>query len=234
VTLAPENFEQHSPSVRRVLDNPRPAWRGRMHKWMIPVAVVFAIALVIMAESGVAKGAAALYGLACIGLYAASAAAHHKIWEPARLHQLFQLDQSMIMAFIAASSAPVAYAVGGGTGWLLFGGMALGAVVGIVAIMLPFHPPRGFMNSLFFLVGWWPILFVLPLRSGIGGAGLALLIGGGAVFTLGALIVGSQRPNPNPNVFGYHEIWHVFVIVGNVVHAVLATLLLTGHAPLAL
>ena len=201
---------------------------------MVPVAALFAVVLVIVADSGMARAVAALYGVACIGLYAASGAAHYKVWEPRRLHRHFQADQSMIMAFIASTSAPVAYAVGGTSGLLLFGGMVLGATIGIVAIWLPFHPPRGFMNTLFLLISWWPIFFVFPLVDGLGGGGFALLLGGGTIFTLGALIVGAQWPDPNPHVFGYHEIWHVFVILGNAAHAVLAYLILTGNAPISL
>ncbi len=205
-----------------------------MHKWMIPVSVLGTVFLVIAADSGLPKLIALLYGFACIGLYTASAAAHYKVWDPRRLHTHFQVDQSMIMFFIAASTAPVAYAVGGGTGLLLFSGMLVGTTLGIITIWLPFHPPRGFMNTLFFIVGWWPIMFSVSLARGLGGLGMILLLGGGAVFTIGALIVGFQRPDPNPNVFGYHEIWHVFVIVGNIVFAVLNYLILTGHAPLSL
>ncbi len=205
-----------------------------MHRWMIPVAVGIFIWLIVIAEPGTAKVVGAIYGLVCIGLYTVSAAAHLRVWDPKRLHLLFQFDHSMIMIFIAGSTAPMAYAIGGGTGWLLFGGMVLGTGLGLIAIWLPFHPPRGFMNTLFFIVGWWPILFTLPLQRGLGGGGLALLLAGGAVFTIGALIVGFQRPDPNPNVFGYHEIWHIFVIVGNLVHLFLVYLILTGHAPIAL
>ncbi len=224
--------DAYSPSVRRVLDLPRPKWRGKMHKWMIPVAAAGCIFLVAVAQSDAARGVALGYGLAAIGLYSASALAHYRVWEPSRLHKLFMLDQSMILVYIAASTAPVAYAVGGGLGWLLVGGMSFLALAGIVTIWLPFHPPRGMMNTIFLITGWWPIFFVVPIARGIGGAGIAILLAGGAVFTVGALIVGGQRPNPNPYVFGYHEIWHVFVIVGSVVHFVLFALILTGKAPL--
>lgn len=205
-----------------------------MHKWMIPVAVVAAVVLVVVADSGLPKAIAALYGVACIGLYSASAAAHYRVWEPSRLHFLFQVDQSMIMAFIAASSAPFGYAIGGAAGAVLFGGMVVGTTLGIITIWLPFHPRRGFMNTLFLLVSWWPVFFSFSLKRSLGGGGLALLLAGGVVFTIGALIVGSQRPNPNPQVFGYHEIWHVFVIVGNAVFFVLAYMILTGRVPLSL
>jgi hemolysin III len=203
-----------------------------MHKWMVPVGVIAAIWLTIVADSGLAKWVAALYGVASVGMYAVSAAAHYKLWDPKRLHLLFQLDHSMIMVFFVASTGPVAYAMGGGSGLLLYLGMVVGTGVGLVAIWLPFHPPRGFINTLFFAIGWWPVLFMFPLVRGLGAGGLALLLGGGAIFTIGALIVGSQRPDPNPHVFGYHEIWHIFVIAGNSVHYVLAYLAVTGQTPL--
>jgi hemolysin III len=221
-----------SPSVRRVLELPRPAWRGRMHKWAVPVSCVVGIALVAVADGGVARFAAALYALATVGLYAVSATAHYRVWSPERLHLLFRMDHSMIMIFISASTAPIALvAVGGTTGWVLFLGMVFGVVTGLIAVWLPFHPPRGFMNTLFLALGWWPILFIVQLADGLGVGGMAMLLGGGAVFTVGAFIVGLQRPNPNPLVFGYHEIWHIFVIVGNAVHYVLAWLIVTGNAP---
>ncbi len=229
VTMTRDEF---SPSVRRVLDLPRPKWRGKMHLWMIPVALFGAVLLQFIAESTSARLVALGYGLAAIGLYSASAAAHYKIWEPARLHKLFMLDQSMILVYISASTAPVAYAIGGGLGWLLVGGMATFALAGIVTIWLPFHPPRGMMNTIFLITGWWPIFFIVPIARSVGSIGIVFLLAGGAVFTVGAIIVGSQRPNPNPHVFGYHEIWHVFVIVGSTVHFVLFALLLAGKAPL--
>ena len=139
----------------------------------------------------------------------------------------------MIMVFMVASTAPIAYAVGDARGWLLFGGMSVGVAAGLIAIWLPFHPPHGFMNTLFFVVGWWPVLFTLPIARALGVGGFALLLGGGAVDTVGALIVGSRRPDPNPHVFGYHEIWHIFVVVGNALHFGLAYAIVSGLTPLS-
>lgn len=203
-----------------------------MHRWMVPVALVALISVVIAADSTGARFVAGLYGLSSMGLYAISATAHYKVWEPKRLHLLFQLDHSMIMVFMVGSTAPIAYSIGGGIGWLLFGGMVAGVGAGLTAIWLPFHPPRGFMNSLFFIVGWWPVLFVIPIARGLGTGGLLLLLLGGVVFTVGALIVGAQRPDPNPQVFGYHEIWHIFVVAGNAAHYVLVYLIVTSQTPL--
>lgn len=203
-----------------------------MHLWMVPVAIAASVWLVFSADSARAAVVAAFFGLASVGLYVVSATAHYKVWEPRRLHLLFQFDHSMIMVFMVASMAPVSYAVGGGTGWLLFGGMSIGVAAGLTAIWLPFHPPRGFMNTLFLLVGWWPVLFTLPIARALGAGGFALLVGGGAVYTVGAVIVGARRPDPNPKVFGYHEIWHIFVVIGNALHFWLAYLVVSGQTPL--
>ena len=200
-----------------------------MHRWMVPVAAVVTLGLVLLAESVGGAVVALVYGLAGIGLYAVSAAAHHKVWDPARLHFLFQLDKSMIMAFIAASTLPVGYAIGGASGFWLTLGMGIGSAIGILLIWAPFHPPRGFTNALFLVVSWWPILFIGAIADGLGSAGLTLLLASAAIYTLGAFVVGSQRPNPNPLVFGYHEIWHIFVIVANALHTVLVALIVSGN-----
>lgn len=200
-----------------------------MHRWMIPVAVVKAIVLTVLGQSVGGAVVGLVYGVASVGLYTVSAAAHYKIWDPARLHFLFRLDQSMIMAFIAASTLPVGYQIGGRSGLWLALGMGIGAAIGIVLIWAPFHPPRGFTNTLFLVVAWWPILFIGAIADGLGSTGLTFLLAGAAVYTIGSLVVGSQRPNINPLVFGYHEIWHVFVIVANVLHTVMVGLIISGN-----
>lgn len=198
---------------------------------MIPVAIVAAVVLTVVADGANAALAGAAYGLGGVGLYTVSAAAHYRIWEPRKLHILFQLDHSMIMVFIVASTIPVGLAIGDGRGLALIIGMAVGASLGLFAIWAPFHPPRGFMNTLFFAVAWWPVFFIGAIGSALGPGGVTLLIVGGAIYSVGALIVGFQRPNPNPQVFGYHEIWHIFVIVANAVHFALVTFIVTGNTP---
>ena len=201
-----------------------------MHRWMVPIAAVATIALVAVAPSTSAAAVGAVFGVGSVSLFFISAVAHYKIWDPVTLGKLFRLDQSMIMIFIAASTLPVGYQIGGRAGLWLSVGMAFGALIGIALIWAPFHPPRGFTNALFLAVAWWPILFIGPISSGLSAVSLWLLFGGAGVYTTGSLVVGSQRPNPNPEVFGYHEIWHIFVIVGNALHFALVALIVTGNA----
>lgn len=199
-----------------------------MHRWMVPVAAIICIGLLAVSDSIESAVVAGVYGVAGIGLYLVSATAHYKVWDSARLHFLFRLDQSMIMTFIAASTLPVAYLIGERSGVWLGAGMAVGALLGIVLIWAPFHPPRGFTNGLFLVVAWWPVLFIRSIADALGPTGLVLLLGGGAVYTLGSVVVGLQRPNPDPEVFGYHEIWHIFVIVAHAIHTVMVGLIVSG------
>ena len=104
---------------------------------MIPVAALGTIWLTLVALETNDKLVAGIYGIGSIGLYAVSAMAHLRVWEPKRLHLLFQFDHSMIMIFIVTSTVPVAYAMGGRNGWLLLTGMAFGAGAGLIQFGCP-------------------------------------------------------------------------------------------------
>jgi hemolysin III len=83
---------------------------------------------------------------------------------------------------------------------------------------MPVHPRAGVMNALYLIVGWYPILYSVPLWHGLGPGGLTLLFAGGLGYTFGAIVVGAHRPDPWPQVFGYHEIFHLFVIAAVTLH----------------
>ncbi len=71
----------------------------------------------------------------------------------------------------------------------------------------------------------------LPSFAGrLGVAKLTLLVAGGVLYTVGAVVLGYQRPNPNPRVFGYHEVWHAFTVAAGLCHYVLILLLVRAAA----
>ena len=92
------------------------------------------------------------------------------------------------------------------------------AAAGITFVWMPVHPRPGVMNTLYLTVGWYPILYGVPLWRGLGPGGFTLLVAGGLCYTIGAVVVGAQRPDPWPQVFGYHEIFHLFVIGAVTLH----------------
>jgi hemolysin III len=152
-------------------------------------------------------------------MFGVSALVHMQVWPAEKWHRLFQLDHTAIFCCFAGTTTPIALlALDGAARWFLLGGMWFGALAGIVAEWLPFHPPRGLMNTIFLVLGWFPILVIVPLWDGLGASGFALLLAGGACYTVGAVIVGAQKPDPWPATFGYHEIWHLLVVIAVALH----------------
>ncbi|MDH3706477.1 MAG: hemolysin III family protein [Acidimicrobiia bacterium] len=213
---------RYSPSVERALTLPRPRWRGAVHKWAFFVSVPVGLAMVAVAPDGRSALAGALFAAGMWAMFGVSALVHLKQWSPGQFHTLFRLDHSAIFFCIAAhASAVLLLALDGRPLQLALGGFWLGAGIGIGAEWLPFHPPRGLMNTMFLVLGWGAVLLLPWLWDSIGVARFALLAFGGVLYTVGAVIVGAQRPDPNPEVFGYHEVWHVFVVLAVICHLLL-------------
>ena len=107
------------------------------------------------------------------------------------------------------------------SGWML--GVAwVGASLGIIAEWTPIHPPAGLVNAVYLILGWSMLAFTPWMISALTTSQAVLLLTGGAAYTVGAIVVGSRWPDPWTDSFGYHEIWHVFVVVAVVLHMAMA------------
>jgi hemolysin III len=208
-----------SPSFVRLLSRPRPSWRGRLHRWAAVASVPAGIALVLAARGATATIGALVFATGVAAMFAVSAVVHWRPWPASRYHRLIQLDHTAIFVCCGATATPVALlALHGAARAALFAGMGIGVVLGVAAEWAPFHPPRGLMNTLFLVLGWYPVLFVPALWRGMDGVTFSLMVAGGLLYTVGAVIVGAQRPDPHPEIFGYHEVWHLFVVVAIASH----------------
>jgi hemolysin III len=95
--------------------------------------------------------------------------------------------------------------------WLL-------AIAGITLEWLPFKPPRGYVTAVYITMGWIAVLALPAIWDAIGITGIALIFGGGLLYTVGAFVHAFHWPDPWPRVFGFHEIWHVFVLAAAALH----------------
>ena len=95
--------------------------------------------------------------------------------------------------------------------------MVLPALAGIVAVVVGLRLPRWVSALLYILVGWVAVLFVPSLVRSYGVPALAFTLGGGLLYSAGAACYALQRPRLWPRVFGYHEVFHLFVIAGSAV-----------------
>jgi hemolysin III len=204
---------------------PRPRLRGRIHQVAFFVSVPAGISLVVLAETALARLGAAVYAVSLSGLYAASAAFHRIRWGYPAWRWMRKLDHSMIYLLIAGTYTPFALLVLDGA-WSV-GILAVvwtGAVVGIGFKLATFRL-AALGSTLYITLGWVAIVTLPVIVTRLSVTGLVLLFAGGILYTSGAVIFLRKRPDPWPQVFGYHEIWHAMVVAASVCHYVLVAML---------
>ncbi len=193
---------------------PKPRYRGVSHFYALFVAIVAAVALVVTAPGDLATFAAAVYATTLVGMFGASALYHRGNWSLPTARHLLQLDHTAIFLLIAGTYTPIALlATAGITRVVTLSAVWLVAVAGIVFEWLPVPAPRGYVTSVYIALGWIGAFAFVPLYDKTGWWGVGLVAGGGVCYMVGAIVHAARKPDPWPEVFGYHEIFHVFVIV---------------------
>jgi hemolysin III len=218
---------QRSVNTERALSQPRPRFRGLSHLLAAVLGIPVAGAWIADAAPGRARYAVAAYTLGMLAMFSLSALLHLRRWGAATYERLFRLDHSGI--YLAIGGTGVALGLVGLEGWparVLVAGAIAGVAVGVAVEWLPFAPPRGFNNAVYLTLGWVPMLLLPWLWMTSGPLTVGLLLIGGVLYTLGAAAVGLRRPNPWPGWFGYHEVFHLLVIVAVIVHGVMIARLL--------
>jgi hemolysin III len=162
-----------------------------------------------------------IYGASLILLYSASALYHWLPLSPSREDLLRRLDHVAIYVLIAGSYTPVCLiTLRGSWGWCLFAVVWTCALLGALLKLVLEHHPRWLTTLLYVGMGWLAVVAIVPLVQTFPVHALGWLFAGGLSYTLGAVIYGVQRPDPYPNVFGFHEIFHLFVLGGSTCHFV--------------
>lgn len=206
--------------------NPKPRWRGRMHQLAFFASIPAGLALVVAARASAEARVAAMVFAACLtGLYGTSALYHRRDWSARAARVMRHLDHSMIFVFIAASYTPFALlAFDGPIRWIVLVAAWGGAVLGLVAELLWAGSPRWLGGAACVAIGWVGILAAPQLFTRVGLTGAVLVLVGGMLYTLGAAIYAAKWPNPFPSTLGFHEIFHLLVVVAAVSQFVAVTL----------
>jgi hemolysin III len=153
------------------------------------------------------------------GMFGVSATLHRSDWGPRAFGWLRRADHAMIFAFIAGSYTPLCLlGVASSGGARLLGVAWCAAGLGILRAVLWPHAPRIISSALYVAVGWVAIAYFPELRAGLEPIAFALVVGGGVWFTIGAAVYLFRWPDPWPKTFGYHEVFHVLIIVGCICH----------------
>lgn len=162
-----------------------------------------------------------IYGGSLILLYLASSMFHGLDISEEWNDRLRRFDHMMIFVLIAGSYTPICLITMQGLwGWGIFAVVWAVAAAGIVMkIFLPHLPPLA--TSLIYLgMGWFGVVAFVPLAQIVPFDGLMWLIVGGLIYTAGGIIYAIERPDPYPEVFGHHEIFHIFILGGSAAHFV--------------
>lgn len=203
----------------------RPQLRGWLHLWAFGISVVTGIVLVSVAgttrgaEAGVATG---IYAVTVCLLFGTSATYHRVKWtRPNRHAILARLDHSMIFVFIAGTYTPFAVlAMSEKTGRLVLSIVWFGALGGVLLKMLWITAPRWLSAPLYLGLGWVAVFATTELLQYGGVATFVLVVVGGLIYTYGAVVYATKRPDPSPRVFGYHEVFHLCTVVAAACHLV--------------
>lgn len=195
---------------------PTPLLRGWFHVVAFVIVAALGTSMVAVADATTSQRAWLIIYLAgTLAMLGVSALYHCVRWSSQARATMRRLDHSTIFLAIAGAYTPVmAIAVTGWQRptvlWLAWGGAALG----ITLQWIPVHVPRAAFTSVYVLVGWCAVIAFGQLLHNLGGVGFGLLLGGGCLYTLGAVVYAAKWPDPWPRVFGFHEVFHLLTIGG--------------------
>ena len=191
----------------------------------VPPTVVAGIWLVARAPAGADRLGAAIFAFGALFMFVASGIVHLRRWSVPVFEALFRLDHVAIFVLIATSATPVGISVlSGRSATFLLWAVWIGAAIGVSLRLLPFHPPKGLMNSLFLGLGWVPVMVAPDLFRALEPVTILLVVVQGVLYSGGALMLGAQWPDLSPRFFGYHEVWHTLVTAAVAAHFVLVAI----------
>jgi hemolysin III len=163
-----------------------------------------------------------IYGTSLVMLFSASAIYHLVNTREVVLKRLRKFDHAAIYVLIAGTYTPICLNFFTGIlRWGFLGFIWLFAVAGVIVKVFVINAPRWVTAGIYLVMGWMAILVIKPMLSAIPISGLLWLLAGGLFFTFGAVIYITKKLDFIPNVFGFHEVWHIFVTLGCLCHFIL-------------
>jgi hemolysin III len=210
-------------SARRVGDEDQVpvARRPRLRGWSHLVATVpwtlGLVALVALAGGHPGRQVAlALYGAASVWLFLVSGLYHVITWPPRRRAVLRRLDHANIFVLVAATYTPVMLTLTGrALGISIVTAVWVLAAAGVGVSMSRIAMPRWLLAALYVLLGWLGVVAMPAITAAVGVGGLMILVGAGLIYSAGAVAYALRRPSLWPAWFGYHELFHAFVLAAN-------------------
>lgn len=193
---------------------------GLTHLGGAIAALVGQIVLLVLGWGGAEKVASIfVYGLSLVALFSASATYHLVNAGPKVTSILRKLDHSAIYLLIAGTYTP--FCVNAFTGFFRWGLLAIIwgiAIAGILVKIFYMGAPRWLSAGVYVLMGWLCLSAIGQITTNLSTFTLIWMVVGGVVYTLGAVVYATKIFNFVPGKFGFHEVWHIFVLAGAAAH----------------
>ena len=211
--------ERMGERVDEVVAAVKPHLRGWLHAGVFPLVLAGGIVLTALAPTTASRVSSAVFAVTADLLFGTSAVYHRGSWSPRTAILLKRFDHSNIFLIIAGSYTPFAALLlthdkARTLLWIVW----LGALGGVLFRVFWVGAPRWLYTPIYCALGWVAVIYLPDFYRSGGVALLTLIIVGGALYTVGAVVYGLKRPNPSPRWFGFHEIFHACTIAAFTVH----------------
>jgi len=198
----------------------RPLLRGWLHAGAFLAWLIGGAFLIAAGPDAGSKAALAVYVLAMLIMFGTSALFHRIRWSPSAWRRMRRADHGAIFVGIAGTSTGVAgLALSGWSQALMLSLVWTGAIAGIVLRQIWLDAPQWAIAIPYVVVGWCSLIVAPQLVHGLGWVGFTLMLVAGAAYTTGAVVYARKRPDPWPETFGFHEVFHACTVIGAAIFA---------------
>ena len=221
-------LENLGDTLTDTLADVKPRLRGWLHLSITPLTLAAGVVLIVLSPTAATRIGSTLFTASALLLFGVSAVYHTGTWSPRAWALLRRFDHANIFLLIAGSYTPFSLILLEGTERVVLLSVAWGgAILGVLFRVFWTGAPRWLYTPIYIALGWVAVFFIpsfyrgaTDLGMGVGIATFVLIVTGGALYTLGGVVYGFQRPDPWPRWFGFHEVFHTFTILAFVSHYV--------------
>lgn len=197
----------------------KPKLRGFFHQAAFFISMGACGMLISLAKNFDSLISLFIYSFGVVTLFGVSALYHRWQWSPQSRQWMRRLDHAAIFIMIAGTGTPLCLLAISETGGknllvLIWGA----AFLGILQTLFWIKAPKYLSAILYLVMGWLAAPYIAELKVALGNFSVSLIIIGGMIYSIGALVYALKRPNPWPLIFGYHEIFHILTIVAAILH----------------
>ena len=205
--------------ISAVIDEVKPRLRGWLHLVTSPLAVAAGIVLVVLSPTPLTRTGSAVFAGTAALLFTVSAVYHRGRWGPRTWTFLRRFDHANIFLLIAGSYTPFTLLLLEGRSRVeLLSIVWAGALLGVLFRVFWNGAPRWLYTPVYMALGWAAVFYSDEFLAAGSSVVFALVVVGGALYTLGGVVYGLKRPDPFPSWFGFHEVFHALTVLAFASH----------------